>query len=71
MAKKSKVFNGKRYYLWNSSWRKGDLVREAKKIRKEGKLQARVVTVPDKYALKGKSYELYVYGSIKDMVVGR
>ena len=71
MAKKSRVFNGKRYYLWNSSWRKGDLTRDAKKIRKEGKLQARVVTLLDRYAPKGKSYELYVYGSIKDMVIRR
>ncbi len=66
MAKKSKVFNNKRYYLWNSSWRKGILTREAAKLRKSG-LLARVMSVPDRFAPKDISYELYVYGSLRDM----
>lgn len=66
--KKSKVFNGKRYFLWNSSWRKGILTREANSLKKKG-LNARVITVEDKYAPKNKSYELYVYGSLRDLVV--
>jgi len=67
MGKKSKVFGGRRYYLWNSAYNKGVLTREAKKLRKDG-LKARVVTVPDRYAPKDKSYELYVYGSVRDTV---
>ena len=70
MAKKSRVFDGKCYYLWNSAWRKGDLSKVASDLRKHG-LQARIVIVKDKYAPKDKSYELYVYGSVRDLVSRR
>ena len=67
MAAKRQVFNGKRYYLWNVSRTKGALLQQAKKIRKDG-LLARVVAVPNKYAPKDVNYELYVYGSLRDLI---
>jgi len=67
MVKKTKVFNGKRYYLWDSSFTKGKLSRQASSLRGRG-LKTRVVAVPNKYAPKDVSYELYVYGSIYDTV---
>jgi hypothetical protein len=67
MSRKTKVFGGKRYYLWDVSFRKGDMTKKANKIRKDG-LLARVVILLNKFAPKDKSYELYVHGSIRDLV---
>ena len=67
MARKIKTFNGKKYYLWNVSSSKGEMVKEAGKARKNGML-ARVVILPNKFAPKDKSYELYVHGSLRDAI---
>jgi len=65
--KKSKVFGGKRYYLWDFAFAKGRLVRKAKAYRKAG-LLVRVVKTPHKYAPRGVAYELYTHGSMLDAV---
>ena len=67
ISRKTKTFNGKKYYLWNVSYSKGEMTREATKARKNG-LLARVIILPNRFAPKDKSYELYVYGSLRDTV---
>ena len=67
MARKTRTFDRKRYYLWNVSRRRSDLAKQAEKLRRGG-LLARVVSVPNKYAPKDVNYELYVHGSLLNLV---
>lgn len=61
-----RTFDGKKYYLWDSSFRKSDVQKKAAKMRSRG-LAARVLEEPNRFAPKGVSYRLYVRGSILDL----
>ncbi len=58
-----RMFSGKKYKLWNSSYHVSEIKRDAKQYRKRG-LLARVVSAPDPLAPKDTVYGVYVSGSI-------